>query len=78
MQSLKNEIVTPEMTEIRTMIIDTVKQRESIKNEMEEWYHAYPGQHFPKMHNLIVVDATLSKLDSYYKQLWDYHNMRDK
>jgi hypothetical protein len=74
MRVYKQEILTPEMQEIRSMIINTVTQRESIKNEMELWFEQHPKQNFPKMQNLILVDATLSKLDSFYKQLWDYHN----
>ena len=75
MPQLINEVVTPEMEQIRGMIIETVKRRESIKLEMEAWYDANPRQHFPKMQELIVTDATLSKLDTYYKKLWDYHNI---
>jgi len=74
MQPLIEETVTPEMELIRSMIIDTIKQRESIKNEMEYWYIEHPGKHFPKMQQLLFADATLSKLDTHYKQLWDYHN----
>lgn len=73
---LINEVVTPEMEQIRSMIIDTVKQREAIKREMELWYDENPSKHFPKMQELIISDATLSKLDTFYKQLWDYHNGR--
>ncbi len=78
MHPLNNEIVTPEMEQIRNMIIETVKQRESIKNEMQHWYETFPGEHFPKMKELLFADATLSKLDSFYKQLWDYHNARSE
>ena len=76
MRSMNDEIITPEMMQIRTMIIETFAQRDAIKNEMEMWYNTYPGTHFPKMTELVVTDATLSKLDSFYKQLWDYHNAR--
>jgi hypothetical protein len=74
MRVYKQEILTPEMQEIRSMIVNTVTQREAIKSEMELWFEQHPKQNFPKMQNLILVDATLSKLDSFYKQLWDYHN----
>lgn len=76
MRSMNNEIITPEMQQIKTMIIETFAQRDAIKNEMEMWYNTYPGTHFPKMTELVVTDATLSKLDSFYKQLWDYHNAK--
>ena len=76
MQRVIDETVTPEMEQIRAMIIETVKLRESIKNEMECWYDDNPGRHFPKMQELMFADATLSKLDTHYKQLWDYHNAR--
>jgi hypothetical protein len=74
MPQLANEVITPEMEQIRGMIIETVRQREAIKKEMELWYDENPGRHFPRMQQLIVTDATLSKLDTFYKQLWDYHN----
>lgn len=76
MSPLIKEVITPEMQQIKTMIIETFAQRDAIKNEMEVWYNTYPGAHFPKMKDLVVTDATLSKLDSFYKQLWDYHNAR--
>ncbi len=76
MQPLNNEVITPEMQQIRSMIIQTYAQRDAIKSEMEVWYDTYPGAHFPKMNDLVVTDATLSKLDSFYKKLWDYHNAR--
>jgi hypothetical protein len=78
MRPLNNEIITPEMMQIKSMIIDTFVQRDAIKNEMEHWYDINPGKHFPKMKELVVTDATLSKLDSFYKQLWDYHNAKPK
>jgi hypothetical protein len=76
MQQLNNDVVTPEMQQIKSMIMQTYAQRDAIKNEMEAWYNAYPGAHFPKMKDLVFTDATLSKLDSFYKKLWDYHNAR--
>jgi hypothetical protein len=78
LRQLGDEIITPEMQQIKTMIIETYAQRDAIKNEMETWYNTYPGTHFPKMSELVVTDATLSKLDSFYKQLWDYHNITSK
>ena len=69
-----NEIQTTEMQQIRSMIIDTVTQRNAFKIEMELWYQNNPKLSYPNMKNLILIDATLSKLDSFYKQLWDYHN----
>jgi len=76
MQRLNSEVITPEMQQIKSMIIETYAQRDAIKNEMEVWYNTYPGAHFPKMKELVITDATLSKLDSFYKKLWDYHNAR--
>lgn len=76
MQRIINEIITPEMQQIKTMIGQTYAQRDAIKSEMEAWYNTYPGAHFPKMKDLVVTDATLSKLDTFYKQLWDYHNAK--
>ena len=69
-----NEVLTTEMQQIRSMIIDTVTQRNAFKIEMELWYQNNPKLNYPNMKNLILIDATLSKLDSFYKQLWDYHN----
>jgi hypothetical protein len=75
MQSLSNEIITPEMKEIKLMIAQTVANRSSLKNQMQEWYNEHPREHFPSMQDLVLVDATLSKLDSFYKRLWDYNNL---
>ena len=71
-----NQIITPEMKEIKYLILQTVMQRNALKNEMQEWYEKHPRESFPNMNNLILVDATLSKLDSSYKNLWDYNNAR--
>ena len=76
MQPLKNEKLTPEMEQIKAMIAQTFLQRNAYKSEMEEWYQKNPRQHYPHMNDLILTDATLSQLDSCYKQLWDYHNAK--
>lgn len=72
-----SEVVTKEMEEIRSMIIQTVYKRNSLKNEMEAWYINHPNQRFEKMHKLITTDAALSELDSHYKRLWDYYNKKE-
>jgi uncharacterized protein len=69
-----NEVLTTEMLQIKSMITNTITQREAYKSEMELWYKENPKQQYPNMKNLILIDATLSKLDSFYKKLWDYHN----
>jgi hypothetical protein len=71
---LNNEVITPQMSEIKTMIAQTVMQRNQLKIEMENWYNEHPKEHFPSMKELILIDSTLSKLDTFYKQLWDYNN----
>jgi len=71
---LENEVITHEMSEIKSMIINTVLQRDALKVEMETWYNEHPSEHFPSMSELVVIDSTLSKLDSFYKKLWDYNN----
>lgn len=71
---LIEETITPEMSEIKLMIAQTVIQRNQLKVEMEQWYDRYPRQHFPKMKNLMLIDSTLSNLDSLYKNLWDFNN----
>lgn len=68
------QIITTEMHEIKSMIIQTVQTRERVKKEMESWYQNNPTKHFPNMQELILADSTLSKLDSHYKKLWDFHN----
>lgn len=73
---LDHQIITPEMAEIKSLIIQTVSQRNALKSKMEAWYKNHPKEHFPDMKNLILVDATLSKLDESYKKLWDYNNAR--
>ncbi len=73
--SIDSQIITPEMHEIKSMIIQTVQTRNRIKEEMESWYTKNPNRHFPQMQDLILADSTLSKLDSHYKKLWDFHNI---
>jgi hypothetical protein len=73
---LNNEIITPQMSEIKSMIAQTVMERNRLKTEMEDWYNKHPREHFPSMKDLILIDSTLSKLDSFYKQLWDYNNAK--
>ena len=75
---LDDQVITPEMHEIKSMIIQTVQMRNQIKDEMAAWYDENPNKHFPKMQNLILADSTLSKLDSHYKKLWDFHNLDAK
>lgn len=69
------QTITPEMNEIKSMIIQTVQTRNNIKEEMQDWYDKNPNKHFPRMQELILADSTLSKLDSHYKKLWDFHNI---
>lgn len=64
------------MSEIKSMIAQTVAQRNQLKLDMESWYNEHPKEHFPSMKELILTDSTLSKLDSFYKQLWDYNNAK--
>ena len=71
---IDNQVITPEMHEIKSMIIQTVQTRNRVKEEMQTWYDMNPNKHFPNMQELILADSTLSKLDSHYKKLWDFHN----
>ena len=64
------------MSEIKSMIAKSAAQRNQLKLDMEKWYEEHPREHFPKMNDLILTDATLSKLDTFYKQLWDYNNIQ--
>lgn len=70
------EVVTEEMSQIRTMIVETVAKREALKKEMQAWYDAFPNQRFEKLKDLIITDSTLSQLDLHYKRLWDFHNAK--
>ena len=56
------EMITAEMTEIRNLIIQTAAKRSSLKKEMEQWYTQHLTKRFPKMNELITVDASLSVL----------------
>ena len=69
------EIITPEMDEIRHLIAETVAKRNALKLEMEQWYKENI-QRFSQTNELIIVDSTLSTLDSHYKRLWDYYNKK--
>jgi len=74
---LSQEIITPEMSEIKSMIANTVAQRNELKTQMEFWYQKHPKEHFASMNDLVIIDSTLSKLDSFYKKLWDYNNLQN-
>jgi uncharacterized protein len=68
------QTITPEMHEIRRLIVETVAKRNALKVQMEEWYKEHPNARFEYSNDLIATDATLSELDSHYKRLWDYYN----
>ncbi len=76
LKSIGDEIITPQMSEIKAMIAQTFMQRNQLKNEMQSWYEIHPKEHFPNMKSLILIDSKLSELDSCYKKLWDYNNTR--
>jgi hypothetical protein len=69
------EIITSEMNEIRRLICETAAKRNFLKTEMEQWYEKNTTR-FEYANELMTVDSTLSELDSHYKRLWDYHNIR--
>ena len=62
------------LEETRIKISNTVKQRESLKDEMQLWYKDISNRTFPKVSELVVIDEELSRLDSQYKQMWDLRN----
>jgi len=72
-----SETITSEMDEIRRLIAETVVKRNFLKLEMEKWYESNT-QRFDRTNELITVDSTLSELDSHYKRLWDYHNVKSR
>jgi len=69
-----HETITPEMLQIKMMISQTYAKRESLKVQMQEWYDRFPSQSFSKMKDLLLLDNTLSELDTHYKKLWDFNN----
>ncbi|MBU0720122.1 hypothetical protein KJ877_02130 [bacterium] len=71
-----NEYMTKEMEQIKIMIAQTVAKREALKLEMKEWYDNNGAKKFLKLKDLIVVDKTLSELDTHYKRLWDQYNLK--
>jgi len=73
---LDSQVITPQMSEIKSMIAQTVAQRSQLKTQMESWYDEHPKESFPAMKELILIDSTLSELDTFYKQLWDYNNAK--
>ncbi len=72
-----NEIITEEMKQVRSMIIETVAKRDYLKQELEAWYEKHPNKRFEHTNKLITTDAILSELDSHYKRLWDYYNTKE-
>lgn len=76
MGAAMTEIITEEMHQLKQIIMKTISKRESLKDEMTEWYTRFPNERFAKLDNLIVIDSMLSELDSNYKRLWDFHNRK--
>lgn len=72
-----SEVITKEMQELRSMIMQSVAKRNALKEEMKAWYEKYPSVRFEKMPQLIATDAALSELDTHYKKLWDYYNAKE-
>lgn len=75
-QSAVTETITPEMEEIKNLIVRTVAKRNALKAEMQEWYETHSRERFDRTTDLMLVDSILSELDSRYKVLWDYHNKK--
>ncbi|MCB5272408.1 MAG: hypothetical protein LHW56_11285 [Candidatus Cloacimonetes bacterium] len=73
-----SEIITEEMYQLKQLIMQTISKRETLKDEMNEWYNRFPNERFAKLDNLIVIDSMLSELDNNYKRLWDFHNRQAK
>ncbi|MCH9812902.1 MAG: hypothetical protein K0U47_03050 [Epsilonproteobacteria bacterium] len=72
----KHEVITPEMHEIKNLIMRTYAKREALKKEMQCWYEEHQESRFERTSDLMLVDTILSELDSRYKILWDYHNKK--
>lgn len=71
-----NEGISKEMIEIKTIIAQTVAKREALKKEMEEHSKQFPQKKFQRFQELIVIDSVLSELDTTYKKLWDFNNIK--
>lgn len=59
------------MQKTRDKIQKIVNLRESLKDEMQAWYHHVGRGTFPKTYELLALDEKLSLLDSQYKKMWD-------
>ena len=70
------EVITSEMEEIRSAIAMAYAKRDNLKHEMQLWYDENPRRHFKGLEDLMRLDNDLSKLDSQYKRLWDYYNVK--
>lgn len=70
------EIINSEMHQIKIMIAQTVAKRDALKSEMQSWYDSFPNKRFTKLQDLFLLDTTLSQLDSQYKRLWDFYNVK--
>jgi uncharacterized protein len=70
------EIINNEMHQIKMMIAQTVAKRDALKNEMQSWYESFPDKRFNKLQDLFLIDVAFSQLDSQYKRLWDFYNVK--
>lgn len=60
-----------EMDRVKAEIAEVVRQRQTLKEEMEAWYAGARQGSFPRRGELEQLDARLSRLDSRYKRMWD-------
>jgi len=59
------------MHAVKEEIADLAKERDTMKQEMDHWYVAGNHSRFPKLAELESIQASLSRLDTLYKQMWD-------
>lgn len=69
---MMGEVLTPEMMDIKKLIIETAQEREEIKQLIT----SCETNAFTLFRKLEQVDGVLSQLDTQYKRLWDYHNTK--
>ncbi len=60
------------MERVKAEISDLAKQRDTLKQQMEQWYGSGQTRRFDALDELEAVQASLSRLDTVYKRMWDF------
>lgn len=71
LQYCVTDIAVETMQQKKDSIARLYKERDSLKQKMNNWYQQTSDKRFPEYDHLESIDQQLSELDSQYKRMWD-------